>query len=258
MKKFAVLGYPAKQSKSPKIFSFLKEKFDLNFDYETLEIKPDDFKSSLSALQSYDGLNITSPYKNKILEITHKESPEVELLKAANVIKKVDGRFEAFNTDVYGFKESLKPFDLMEESVLVMGSSGAARAAILGLYQMGLKDIYVKARNYKDLKTFDVPFQIYTNQKPQVVIQATTIGLNGNPDGEEFFNIDYSNVKLAYDLIYSPKETVFMKYAQKNNVEHILNGEDMLVLQALNTFDIWFGLTGEKRSNILESLKEIL
>ncbi len=276
--KFAVLGYPIKHSKSPKIFNFLKDYFEFtnsssDFSYDFLEIAPEDFLKSTEILKQYDGLNVTSPYKEKVLELSmlkfSKVSPEVEILKAANVLKKSKDKFEAHNTDVYAFKESLENHHVTEMSALVLGSSGGAKAAILGLYQMGIKDIFVKARDYSGFKKFDIPIQAYRDQKPNIVVQATTLGLantssntsSNTSQGEkdlDFFNIDYSNTKISYDLIYSPKKTPFMEISLKNKVPHVMNGESMLALQALKTFEIWFGHQGSKTSNVLEKLKEIL
>lgn len=265
MRKFAVVGYPVSHSKSPDIFNFLKDHFHFegtenDFTYEKLEISPENFEKSKDLLLKYDGLNVTSPLKEEVLELSLKKSPEVELLKAGNVVKKYKNKFEAHNTDVYGFKESLEGHNVGDMSALVLGSSGGARAAILGLHQMGVKDIFVKARDYSGYKNFDIAVQKYNGQKAQIVVQATTIGMNGlkSPKDLEFFNIDFSHTKIAYDLIYSPKQTEFMKIAEKNNVPVVMNGESMLVLQAFKTFEIWFGHQGEKSSVILEKLKEIL
>src|SRR5690606_20628134 len=218
MKKFGVLGYPAKHSKSPVIFTYLKNKFGLDFNYHPLEISPDEFSQSLDMLMSFDGLNVTSPYKKMILEYCEAHSPEVQQLRAANVLVKSKMEFYAHNTDTYGFVESLNEFNLKGSSALVFGSSGGARATVLGLSQMGIEDITIKARRYDDLadlsfKEFDI-----NECRPNIVVNATTIGLQQdalNSDHLEFFNVDYSNTELAYDLIYSPKETPFMKFAKE-------------------------------------------
>lgn len=259
-KKFAVVGCPVKHSKSPKIFNFLKDYFELDFTYDAIEIAPEDFKKHINELKEYDGLNITSPLKEKALEVSLKKSPEVEILKAANVLKKTKDIFEAHNTDVYGFKESLEEHHVTDMSALVLGSSGGARAAVLGLHQMGVKDIFVKARDYSGFKKFDIPVQAYVDQKPEIVVQATTIGLNdvSTKKDLDFFNIDYSKTKISYDLIYSPKKTQFMKISENNKIPYIMNGESMLALQALKTFEIWFGHQGEKTAGVFEQLKEIL
>ena len=265
MKKFAVVGYPVSHSKSPDIFNFFKEHFEFagtenDFTYDRLEISPQGFAKSKDLLLQYDGLNVTSPLKEEVLELSLKKSPEVELLKAGNVLKKYKNKFEAHNTDVYGFKESLEGHKVEEMSALVLGSSGGARAAILGLHQMGVKDIFVKARDYSGYKNFDISVQEYSGQKTQIVVQATTIGMNGlkNPKDLDFFNIDFSDTQIAYDLIYSPKQTEFMKIAEKHNVPLVMNGESMLALQAMKSFEIWFGHQVVKSSAVLEKLKEIL
>jgi shikimate dehydrogenase len=246
-KKFAVLGYPVKHSLSPKIFNFLGEFYNLDFSYEILEIEPKLLSDSFDTLKEFDGLNITSPYKEKILEFCKYKSSDVEALRAANVLKKKNAdQFEAYNTDVYGFKESLSSWDLTGMKALVFGSSGAARAAILGLKQLGVTDITMKARNVNQ----------YTDQKPNIVVQATTIGMTDTPVDMNFFNVDYSDTEICCDLIYYPKITPFMDLSKKNNVEHVINGESMLIHQALKTFELWFDIKPDK--NAFSKLKEIL
>jgi shikimate dehydrogenase len=253
--KFAVLGFPIKHSLSPKIFEVLREHYNLNFTYEILEIKPENFLKSIDTLESFDGFNVTSPYKEKILEFCQNKSSDVEVLRAANAIK-TGSKFDAFNTDLFGFKESLKTFDLKNTKALVLGSSGAAKASILGLSQLGVTEIFVKARNYSSLKTFKIPTQEYKNETPDLVVQATTIGLNALNQNLEFFNVDYSKAKICYDLNYSPKITAFMQLSRKKGIPNILNGEDMLVYQALKTFELWFGIKPD--DTVKNKIKEVL
>lgn len=261
MKKFGVLGYPVKHSKSPVIFTFLKNKFDLDFSYHALEIQPEEFSQSLDMLLSFDGLNITSPYKNKILEYCKGASPEVQTLRAANVVVKSQTDFYAHNTDIYGFMESLRDFDLRGKSALVFGSSGGARAVLMGLSQLGVDNISVKARRYDDLadlsfKEFDV-----AECTPNIVINATTIGLGKESlatEHKEFFTADYTKTQIAYDLIYHPAETPFLKFTKENQIPHAVNGLNMLVFQAVKAFEIWFDIKVENMRPLVAELKEIL
>lgn len=268
MKKFAVLGHPVKHSKSPKIFGLLADRFQIPMSYDLVDISPEELLDSKEKLKSYDGFNITTPHKNNILELASQKVQEVQVLRAANVFKQSSsGEFVAYNTDVEGFVGSLRNYSLKGKTALVLGSSGAAKAAILGLYMLGVKDIFVKARNLDSLQGFEIPIQVYRSDlKPNVIVQATTIGLNKTFDEMseskdlDFFNIDFSDADIAYDLNYAPKLTAFMEVAKKNNVPYVLNGEDMLMLQALKTFEIWFekSLTVVEKTKLMKDLKEIL
>ena len=265
-KRFAVLGYPVGQSKSPKIFKFLNDHFKMDLSYEALEIHPNSI-FDLKLLEEYDGLNITSPYKQKILEFVSEKSSDVEILKASNLIKKKpNGKFEAHNADVYGLKESLKGFSMKDKRVLVLGSSGAARASILALNEMGASQIYVKARDYEKLSHFQIPTKKYSDEKVQVIIQATTIGLGksliemrGSSD-LDFYNIDYTSVEMSYDLNYSPAVTPFMEISKNNGVPSVSNGKKMLIYQALKSFEIWYDLelSDAKKQELSTQLEEIL
>lgn len=259
--KFAVLGHPIRHSLSPTLFSKFKSIFSLKeFSYEILNVEPQNLNFDL--LSEYDGLNVTSPYKSQVLEFAKVKSQEVEILSAANVLKKTrDEKFEAFNTDVYGFQESLKallPFD-PQDKVLILGAGGAARAVCLALHQLGYKNLFFKARNQKAFDGFTISIQNdeQTQVTPDIVVNATTIGMNGENTGyQDFFNIDFSKAKLAYDLIYSPKETVFMKLSQEKGVSKVVTGEDMLILQAYKTLNIWFGDYEMSTDEILKRVKE--
>ncbi len=261
MKKFGVLGYPVKHSKSPIIFTYLKNKFDLNFNYYSLEISPDEFNQSLDMLMSFDGLNVTSPYKKSVLDYCEAQSPEVQSLQAANVLVKSQTDFYAHNTDVYGFIESLNEFHLKGRSALVFGSSGGARAVALALSQMGVEDISIKARRYDELA--DLSFKEFNINEcePDIVINATTIGFgqeNLAQDHHQFFDANYSKTQLAYDLIYNPLETPFCRFAKEKEIPHTKNGLDMLIYQALKTFEIWFDIKVDKTRLLVPEIKEIL
>lgn len=265
MKKYAVIGHPVGHSKSPKIFEILKDFFSDKISYEALDIEPKNLFPSFETLKKYDGFNVTSPHKQNILEMVSVKSAEVEILGAANVLKNDGGKFQAFNTDVYGFVRSLKGFDLKDKNVLVLGGSGAARAVILGLTRMGVESIQIKSRSQQkgiphSVKKYNESFV------PDVVIQATTIGLNKTlsemKDHQDlkFFDFDYSKVQIAYDLNYSPKVTPFMEIAQNNNIPTVMNGESMLAHQALKTFEIWSGknLSENEREQMLSVIKGVL
>jgi shikimate dehydrogenase len=235
--KFAVLGHPVKHSLSPKIFSILKKEFSLNFDYQILDILPEQLAQQKDLLLQYDGFNITAPYKEKILEFANELSGDAEQLKACNVFHRQGNGFKAFNTDVFGFQKSFEDFQLsLNSNILVLGNGGAARAVGLGLAQMGFQNVKFRTRSSWEPINF----------LPQAVIQASSLGMNGNWSEKDltFFNFSdaaLQRLEIAYDLIYHPKETIFLEKI-KNRVDAVKtkNGLDMLIYQALKTFEIWF------------------
>ncbi len=263
-KKFAVLGHPIKHSLSPKIFECFKSATSVEaFTYEILDISQEEF--NFSQFENYDGLNVTSPYKAQVLEYVDKISYEAQVLGAANVLKKnSENKFDAYNTDVYGFKNSFaRSFNFgasRNQKILVLGSGGAAKSVFMALTQLGFENLCFKARSPTAFANFKIPVMEFDSSqiKPDIVINATTIGMGAAPAYKDFFKIDYSNVSLAYDLIYSPKETPFMKFAQDQGVSNTKNGEEMLILQAYETFRIWFPEVQFSVEDALQAVKGLI
>jgi shikimate dehydrogenase len=273
--KFAVLGHPIKHSLSPKVFDELKKIFGFEFSYEILDIAPKNFFVSQEKLfTEFTGFNVTYPYKQKILEFLDHQSMEVAFLKATNVVHNVGQRFYAYNTDVFGFQETIKENNISPETkVLILGAGNAAKAATLALHQLGFSNVAIRARNPLAVEDIQKDFLQKFNQKfpenldsseklktfkAELVVQTTPIGMGDNfqENDAKFFELPWIP-QLAYDLIYSPRETIFMKMARERG-SSVFNGLDMLIYQAIRTFEIWFSEKLEGPLDYVELKNKIL
>ncbi len=277
-----IVGYPISHTLSPIIHHYLISKYKINLVYLPFEINPENLKFFVKGFKSINnvtGLNITVPFKTVFLQYIQKISQEAQDVGAVNTILKKDNLLWGFNTDVYGFEKSLKinfpKFQIKEKLALILGAGGSSRAIIYSLLTHKIKKIIIlnrtlkKARDIKnhfspylqtrEIKTFPLDYNFLSKNKiiPDLIVNTTSMGLNKRDP--TLINLDpLKNRKtIVYDLIYNPLKTNFLKTAEKNHMQYI-NGLDMLVLQALKSFNIWTGINLEdtlvKDINILRAV----
>jgi shikimate dehydrogenase len=159
-----------------------------------------------------------------------------------NCIKIADGKLRGYNTDVYGFLQSIKPFlDYNHERALILGTGGASKAVAYALTKKGIPFYYVTSSPEK--KTDNSFFYEELNEQIMrafnLIINCTPVGMF--PNVEEAPAVPYehfSPTHLAYDLIYNPRETLFLKRAAEKGAITV-NGLSMLQLQAEKSWEIW-------------------
>lgn len=197
----------------------------------------------ISGNPELSGLNVTIPYKEKVMEFLDSISPEARAIGAVNVIKiEHHGKnviTKGYNSDVIGFTESIKP--LLKPShrkALILGTGGASKAVKYGLEQMGLDVLFVS--RYKKDNTIQ-----YEQVTPElmkdynVIVNCTPCGMS--PHFDECPNIPYDAIDssfLLYDLIYNPEETLFLRKGHQHGAV-VKNGLEMLILQAEAGWEIW-------------------
>lgn len=184
------------------------------------------------------GLNVTIPYKEAVLAYLDKLSDEAQQVGAVNTIAIRNGKLFGFNTDVYGFRESLRPLlKPHHKNVLVLGTGGASRAVVYALRQLNLKAQLVSRKpqanilGYEEATTRLSEFQIVVNTTP----------LGTFPKIDEKPPLNTARVLenyLFYDLIYNPGETEFLREAKSRRAS-TKNGHEMLILQAEKAWEIW-------------------
>lgn len=267
--KLGILGHPIEHSLSHEIFKILAQEFSQDISYDVVNVPLEEFNfTTLKA--NYDGLNITFPYKEKILDYIDNYNMLVSRTKSANTII-LKGNPQAYNTDVEGFDSSLDHYtiDTKGMSVLVCGGGGAARSVLQVLCHNGVKSVQLKLRdNFKfenAAKHFqalypDVEFTVYNDHTDfDMVINATTLGLvttENKNEADLFFKNIFRKTKIAYDLNYK-EESSFLKIAEQNNVETRINGVMMLIHQALFAYEKWFHKI-ENKSVMAQKIKDKL
>ncbi len=244
MDKYGLIGYPLVHSFS---ISYFNEKFENeNIDaiYENHEISSiEQLTEVLDTNPELCGLNVTIPYKEKVINYLDSLSPEASEIGAVNVIKvEHKGKktvLKGYNSDVIGFTRSIEPLlEPFHKKALILGTGGASKAIEYGLKSLKLETLKVSrtgkggAIKYKDL----TPEMI---KEYNVIVNCTPCGMF--PHSDECPDLPYDAMDshtLLYDLIYNPDETLFLSKGRAKGAV-VKNGLEMLLLQAFVSWEIW-------------------
>ncbi len=244
MDKYGLIGYPLQHSFS---ISYFNEKFQneyINAKYINFEIPSiDALPEILASNPELKGLNVTIPYKEKVISFLDTVSPEARAIGAVNVIrvehKGNDIVLKGYNSDLIGFTQSIQPMlRPYHKKALILGTGGASKAINYGLKSLGLDTVLVSR--------FERPGTIQYEKITPEVIEEYNVIVNCTPCGmyphfEECPNLPYeamSNKTLLYDLIYNPDQTLFMKKGLRMGAT-VKNGLEMLLLQAFASWEFW-------------------
>jgi shikimate dehydrogenase len=193
------------------------------------------------SVAQYQGLNVTIPFKEHILEFIDEVSSEAQIIGAINTIKVgSNGKICGYNTDAFGFHQSIKPFlDFNHHRAIILGTGGASKAVAFVLEKLGL-DVFFISRNPEGSKQFsysEINAQMLSTCK--LVINCTPVGMF--PNSDNLIDIPYeflTKKHLIIDLIYNPSETLFLKKSRESGAI-VLNGDSMLHQQALKSWELW-------------------
>ena len=250
MKKYLVIGNPIDHSLSPKLHNYWIKENNINAIYDKKKVDENELKNIISQVkdEKISGINVTVPFKKIVIPFLDKLTPEANATQSVNTIYFLDGNTIGHNTDIAGFELAIKyaKYDLTNKKIFVLGAGGVVPSIIYSLRKMKVSKITLsnrtreKAENlknlFKDLEIVNWGELVNFD----MIINATSIGLK-NEDGIKF---DYSAAgpdKFFYDVIYNPKETIFLKRAKLfgNRTE---NGKMMFIYQAHQAFTIWHKL----------------
>ncbi len=245
MDKYGLIGYPLGHSFS---INYFNQKFadeGINAKYENFEIPSiDQLQEVLDTNPCLRGLNVTIPYKEKVIEFLDSVTPEAQAIGAVNVIRVIhDGKnikLKGYNSDVIGFTQSIEPMidKKWHKKALILGTGGASKAINYGLKHLGLETVFVS--RYQRPGT--IQYESITPdvvKEYNVIVNCTPIGMY--PHTEECPPLPYEAMDMhtiLYDLIYNPDETLFMKKGLEHGAE-VKNGLEMLLLQAFASWEFW-------------------
>ncbi len=244
MDKYGLIGFPLGHSFSKNYFNekFQNENIDaeyINFEIASIELLPE----VLASNPELKGLNVTIPYKEKVISYLDVVSPEARAIGAVNLIrvehKGNEIKLKGYNSDVIGFTKSIQPMlERFHKKALVLGTGGASKAVSYGLRSLGLETVSVSR--------FERPGTIqYERITPEVVkeynviVNCTPVGMYPNID--ECPKLPYDAIddkNILYDVIYNPDKTLFMKKGLEHGAT-VKNGLEMLLLQAFANWKIW-------------------
>ncbi|MCR4918397.1 MAG: shikimate dehydrogenase [Prevotella sp.] len=245
MDKYGLIGYPLRHSFSISYFNqkFSDEKIMAKYEnYEISEI--DQLTEVLASNPELRGLNVTIPYKEKVIPYLDDLSPEARAIGAVNVIKVVhQGKktlLKGYNSDVIGFTRSIEPMlqPRWHKKALILGTGGAAKAVKYGLKSLGLEAVYV-SRYEKDGGICYSSITPDIVEEYNVIVNCTPLGMYPNTETcppLPYEALDHRNI--LYDLIYNPDETLFMRKGARQGAA-TKNGLEMLLLQAFASWEYW-------------------
>ncbi len=243
MRRFGLIGYPLTHSFSKKYYQQKIERegiVDCHYDNYPLE-KMQDLERLLMDHPDLLGLNVTIPYKKSVIGYLHERSVAVDEIGACNCINIRGNKLYGYNTDVIGFEKSfVKSLQPHHTNALILGTGGAAAAIEYVLKKLSIYFQYVSRNANSKLATLEyneVNAEIIDEHK--VIINTTPLGMFPNINNCPPIPYQYINEQhYLYDVVYNPAQTLFLKKGEEQGAT-IMNGEEMLFIQAEENWKIW-------------------
>ena len=262
MKKYLDIGNPIEHSLSPKLHNYWLKENNINAIYDKKKLGENELKNIISEVkeEKINGINVNVPFKKSVIPFLDKLSSEAKDTQSLNTIYFQNGITIGHNTDIAGFELAIKyaKYDISNKKIFILGAGGVAPSIIYSLKKMKASKITLsnrtkeKAENLKNLfKDIEIVDWGKTTSF-DMIINATSIGLKN----EDSLDFDYSANgpdKFFYDVIYNPRETIFLKRAKLfgNKTE---NGKMMFIYQAHQAFTIWHKLMPEINDEVIKLL----
>ena len=265
MKRFALLGEPLGHSLSPLLHKAIYRQLEIDdASYRTVELPEERLKAFFTGFRvgGFDGVNVTVPHKASVIPLLDEIDSKAKLLNAVNCIDRSTNKLVGYNTDLLGFAYSLRQNGVSTEGneFAILGAGGSAQAVGAVLAEGEAKTISIVNRspeNAEKLKEtiFAVNDQVQVSivdeeglikraKSLDCVINSTTVGMSpkveASPLSSKASAEIFSDNILAFDLVYNPLNTQFLKDAEKNGASTV-NGVQMLVAQAVYSVEIWMG-----------------
>lgn len=256
-----VIGYPIAHSLSPVMHNAAMAELGVDWVYVPFPIHPDHLAEAVRGFNAIgvQGFNVTIPHKQAIMPLLTDISPVAQAIGAVNTVCQTERGWLGTNTDAAGFLAPLLPLqrDWSQASAVILGNGGAARAVVAGCAQLGCRLIQVVGRNPEKLLQFQQSWQntrenltlsVHRWEKlPELLPQATLV-VNTTPMGmhpqDQVSPLSLAETQtiatgtIAYDLIYTPRPTLFLRQMQSQGAMG-LDGLEMLVQQGAAALQLW-------------------
>lgn len=269
-KKYGIIGKPLSHSLSPTLHNYWLKKYNLDAEYLLLEINEEEIGNILNKirLSEISGINITLPYKQKVipfLDVLGENSAET---KSVNTIwlEAKDKALKGDNTDVFGllagyFKEIIGAKS-QNIKALILGAGGVAPSVIYALQKSNVNNIYLSNRTesksiflqkkFKSIKVLEWNEIKKSVEDFDIIVNATSLGLKGGDNFDFLFNNCKSSL-IYIDTIYNPSETKKIKELNKKDIK-TFNGLDMFLYQGQKSFYLWHEINPEIDDNLMNLL----
>lgn len=258
-----VIGSPVKHSKSPVMHNAAIAHLGLDYVYLPFPIAPASLADAVKGFEaiSLKGFNITIPHKQTIMPLLSKVTDVAQVIGAVNTVWRGESGWSGTNTDATGFLAPLKACDRDWGSTpaVILGNGGAARAVVAACHQLGCPEIWVVGRSADKLQAFlnswqtsplrpnllVKPWDSLDRLLPQagLVVNSTPVGMHPQIEASPLTVAQMETLPkdaIAYDLIYTPRPTQFLKQAASLGLK-TFDGLEMLVQQGAAALEIWIG-----------------
>lgn len=243
MRQFGLIGFPLGHSFSKKYFTEKFEREGIDSRYDLFELENISEFTALKENPNLCGLNVTIPYKEKVISYLDELDDTAAKIGAVNVIKFTHSNgkliLKGYNSDAIGFENSIKPLlQSFHKKALILGTGGASKAIDYSLRKLGIETLFVSRSAKPNFLTYD-QLNEETLNKYLIIVNASPVGTF--PHSDECPNIPYqflTDKHLLFDVVYNPAETLFLKKGKEHGAQG-LNGESMLIEQAIAAWEIW-------------------
>jgi shikimate dehydrogenase len=249
-------------SLSPRIFQWLGANGPFRGEYAAWRVAPSDLPVALGALREgrYQGLSVTLPHKERVVELVDEVEPAARSMGAANCLALGDGRVKAFNTDAGGLGAALAEhgFSLKDAKVVVLGAGGGARAAVYESVRRGAASVAVANRHASRAAQLAAPFRPVVRdlalvrdelaealEGADLLINATSVGLNAKDESPLPEGLPLREGLFVMDMVYRPIKTALLRRAEGEGARTV-DGLWMLIHQALQQLHLWTGYEAPK------------
>ena len=285
--KFALLGHPVAHSLSPVIHRAAYRVLDQAHEYELIDVPSEaDLVRVIGSLRdgALEGVNVTVPWKREAYAAADRRSVLAQRLGVANVLSRDGDQIVAHNTDALALEAEFKQL-ARTDRVVVLGSGGATPAVVAAALAAGIAEVYVSARRFDPrqpegtwpgaaelsrlgAKLLAWPAKSVATrsrfeeacQPAGLVVQCTSAGMQGKDSGEPLAAlVPWARLPadaLAYDLVYAPLETPFLRVAREAG-RRTAHGLNMLVGQAAMSVEIWLGQRPPAEPLLAAALREL-
>lgn len=273
-----LIGDPVEHTLSPLIHNTLAEKQGCNLVYVPFHVKKENLAHVVKGAYGLNilGMNVTVPYKSRIIPYLDKTDALAAKIGAVNTLVRTDKGYEGYNTDITGLYWAMcsENIQLKDSQIVLLGAGGAARAAAFLCAEKGAKQVYLLNRSIDKAEVLaDEVNRIYNRNcifpmaladyeklpaQKMTAIQSTSVGLYPNVEDVIIDDMEfYKNIHTAYDLIYKPEETKFMKLVKEAGGS-AYNGLKMLLYQGITAYELWnhVSIPEETAKEVYELLKE--
>ena len=270
-KSFGIIGKPLTHSLSPILHNYWFKKYKIDADYSLLEIEENKINEIIKKIKNkeIEGINITLPYKQKVIPFVEKLVNNAKETHSVNTIYlNEENKLVGDNTDVYGLQagylNKIVDTNIKSQKVLIIGAGGVSPSVILALQKSKIKEICLVNRTYEKAVFLKKMFQSIKILKWSelgnaikdfdIIINATSLGLKGGNDFNFFFE-NFKESMIYIDTIYNPMETKMIKDLKSKGIK-TFNGLDMLIYQGQKSFYLWSHINPDIDQDLIDLLIE--